>query len=96
MKHDIILRSANFGKSGATLERIDAARQHIDIALDVYPYAASSTVLRLDRCDKGLRILITWHWRGSDHTLRRDTRPCSGIRFEDRCSRWLNECSIAM
>ena len=50
----------NFGKSGPTLERIDAARRGLDIAMDVYPYAATSTVLRLDRCDTGLRILITW------------------------------------
>jgi N-acyl-D-amino-acid deacylase len=59
ISHHQLTGRKNFGKSGATLERIDAARQHIDIALDVYPYAASSTVLRLDRCDKGLRILIT-------------------------------------
>ena len=28
--------------------------------MDVYPYAASSTVLRLERCDAGLKILVTW------------------------------------
>lgn len=50
----------NFGKAGPTLARIDAARRDIEIGMDVYPYAATSTVLRLDRCDIGLEILITW------------------------------------
>ncbi len=51
---------ANFGKSLPSLARIDAARRGIDIGMDVYPYAASSTVLRLERCDTGIRILIAW------------------------------------
>ncbi|MER8433162.1 N-acyl-D-amino-acid deacylase family protein [Mesorhizobium caraganae] len=51
---------ANFGKSGPSLKRIDQARATMDIGMDVYPYAASSTVLRLERCDTGLKILITW------------------------------------
>ncbi|MFK0691071.1 amidohydrolase family protein [Mesorhizobium sp. IMUNJ 23033] len=51
---------ANFGKSGPSLKRIDRARQTMDIGMDVYPYAASSTVLRLERCDTGLKVLITW------------------------------------
>jgi N-acyl-D-amino-acid deacylase len=60
ISHHQVTGRDNFGKSGATLERFDAAQRDIDIAWDVYPYAASSTVLRLDRCDLGLRILITW------------------------------------
>ncbi len=51
---------ANFGKGRSSLARIDRARADIDIAMDAYPYAASSTVLRLERCDTGLRILISW------------------------------------
>ncbi len=51
---------ANFGKSRPSLDRIDRARQTMDIGMDVYPYAASSTVLRLERCDTGLKVLITW------------------------------------
>ncbi|RJT41269.1 D-aminoacylase [Mesorhizobium waimense] len=51
---------ANFGKSRPSLKRIDRARQTMDIGMDIYPYAASSTVLRLERCDTGLKILITW------------------------------------
>lgn len=51
---------ANFGKSLPSLARIDEARESLDIGMDVYPYAASSTVLRLERCDSGIRILVTW------------------------------------
>lgn len=72
----------NFGKSGPTLERIDAARRDIDIAMDVYPYAATSTVLRLDRCDTGLRILITW----SDSFPEMANREISDIAREWNCS----------
>jgi N-acyl-D-amino-acid deacylase len=50
----------NFGKAPATLARMEAARLKQEIALDCYPYAASSTVLKLERCDKGVRIVITW------------------------------------
>lgn len=50
----------NHGKAGPSLARIDAARQEMDIGMDVYPYAASSTNLRLERCDTGIRIIITW------------------------------------
>jgi N-acyl-D-amino-acid deacylase len=72
----------NFGKSGPTLKRIDAARRTMDIALDAYPYAASSTVLRLDRCDTGLRILITW----SDPFPQMANRELSDIARDWNCS----------
>lgn len=51
---------ANHGRSTPSLARVDEARAEIDVGMDVYPYAASSTVLRLERCDTGLRILIAW------------------------------------
>jgi N-acyl-D-amino-acid deacylase len=60
ISHHQVTGKVNFGKAPATLERIEAARATMEVALDCYPYAASSTVLRLDRCDKGVRILITW------------------------------------
>lgn len=60
LSHHQVTGRKNFGKSIATLARIDDARRHTPIALDAYPYDASSTVLRLDRCDTGVRILITW------------------------------------
>lgn len=60
ISHHQCTGKSNFGKAKSTLQRIDAVNQSIDVAFDVYPYAASSTVLRLERCDQGLRILITW------------------------------------
>ncbi|RIY02564.1 D-aminoacylase [Aureimonas flava] len=50
----------NFGKAAPTLSRIDEARRNMEIGVDCYPYAASSTVLKTQRCDKGVPILITW------------------------------------
>lgn len=50
----------NFGKAAATLRRLDAAAERLPLALDCYPYAASSTVLKPERCGIGVPILITW------------------------------------
>ncbi|RUU83020.1 amidohydrolase family protein [Mesorhizobium sp. M7A.F.Ca.MR.362.00.0.0] len=73
---------ANFGKSRPSLERIDQARETMDIGMDVYPYAASSTVLRLERCDTGLKILVTW----SDPHPELARREIADIAREWNCS----------
>lgn len=73
---------ANFGKSRPSLERIDRARETMDIGMDVYPYAASSTVLRLERCDTGLKILVTW----SDPHPEMARREIADIAREWNCS----------
>lgn len=72
----------NFGKSVPTLKRIDEARAAIDIGIDLYPYAASSTVLRLERCDTGVRILITW----SDPHPEMARRDIADIAREWNCT----------
>lgn len=51
---------ANWGRSVGTLRKIDRARSHQPIGLDVYPYAASSTVLMPELMDDQLRTRITW------------------------------------
>lgn len=51
---------ANHGKVATTLTRIDAARKSQRIALDVYPYVASSTVLTDDRVRNSAKVLVTW------------------------------------
>lgn len=50
----------NYGRSRETLPAIDAgaARQRVDF--DVYPYAASSTVLRLDNLREDVAVKVTW------------------------------------
>ncbi len=51
---------ANFGRTAETLPRIQAAMAGQEIGLDVYPYIASSTVLRVGRIEEALKVLITW------------------------------------
>src|SRR5690349_15266794 len=51
---------ANFGRTAETLPKIAAAMQGQEIGLDAYPYIASSTVLRTQRIEDSLRVLITW------------------------------------
>jgi len=51
---------ANFGRTQETLPKIAAAMQGQEIGLDAYPYIASSTVLRTQRIEDALKVLITW------------------------------------
>jgi N-acyl-D-amino-acid deacylase len=51
---------ANFGRTSETLPKIAAAMQGQEIGLDAYPYIASSTVLRTQRIEDSLKVLITW------------------------------------
>jgi N-acyl-D-amino-acid deacylase len=51
---------ANFGRTTETLPKITAAMQGQEIGLDAYPYIASSTVLRTQRIEDSLKVLITW------------------------------------
>ncbi|MDJ0936518.1 MAG: D-aminoacylase [Kiloniellales bacterium] len=50
----------NFGRSGETLARIDAARQGQPVGLDVYPYVAGSTMLASGRALNAERVIVTW------------------------------------
>ncbi len=50
----------NFGRSVATLARIEAARARQEVGLDVYPYTAGSTVLLPEMIEDNERIMITW------------------------------------
>ncbi len=50
----------NFGRSEHTLAMIDTAATHQEVALDAYPYAASSTVLLDDYMARAERVMIAW------------------------------------
>jgi N-acyl-D-amino-acid deacylase len=50
----------NHGRSPETLALIELTREAQPIALDCYPYIASSTVLRSDRLDQSSRVIVTW------------------------------------
>lgn len=50
----------NFGRTRDTLRKIEVARQSQEVGLDVYPYAAGSSVLLPGLFEEGVRVLITW------------------------------------
>jgi N-acyl-D-amino-acid deacylase len=50
----------NHGRSAETLPHIARAMAQQPVALDCYPYAASSTVLRADAVARSSRVIITW------------------------------------
>ncbi len=50
----------NFGRSRETLAMFDQARTRQPVAMDVYPYAASSTMLLDSYLEKAERIMIAW------------------------------------
>jgi len=51
---------ANHGKTRQSLAAIEAAMRAQRVALDAYPYAASSTVLRWDMAARASKTLVTW------------------------------------
>jgi len=60
ISHHQVSGAANFGRSARTLPLIAKARESHEIGLDVYPYNASSKTLDPQRCQPGVRVLITW------------------------------------
>jgi N-acyl-D-amino-acid deacylase len=60
ISHHKCVGLANHGRSGETLRLIDAARAKQKIGLGIYPYVASSTILKKDRVALSARTLITW------------------------------------
>lgn len=51
---------ANWGRTRETLPLIDALAARQDIAMDVYPYVAGSTVLREDLVDEVIDVMVSW------------------------------------
>lgn len=60
LSHHKVAGRANFGRSRETLALLEARRRAQPVAADVYPYAASSTVLEPDHLEQGSRVLVTW------------------------------------
>lgn len=84
LSHHKCIGEANWGKSKTTLEIIDAFSERAEVALDVYPYTASSTALLADKVRYAQRIIVT----ESEHHPE-----VSGWDFQDLCSHW--NCSAA-
>ncbi|MGL4635781.1 MAG: N-acyl-D-amino-acid deacylase family protein [Beijerinckiaceae bacterium] len=60
ISHHKCLFRRNWGRTKITLATIDKARSHQAVAMDVYPYTASSTVLTLDRVKNAERVIVAW------------------------------------
>lgn len=60
LSHHKVSGQRNFGRSRETLRQIAHAKTRQRIAFDVYPYAASSTMLNKSSWKDANRVLITW------------------------------------
>ena len=69
----------NFGHAPRTLGMIERARARQPVAIDAYPYNASSKVLDPARARPGVRILITW---STPHP------GCAGRALDDIAAGW--------
>jgi N-acyl-D-amino-acid deacylase len=69
----------NFGRSAETLPLLERAAARQDVAFDVYPYAAASTVLLPERVRPDVPVLITWS---------RPHPECAGRALADIARAW--------
>ncbi|WP_170550941.1 N-acyl-D-amino-acid deacylase family protein [Ruegeria atlantica] len=60
LSHHKCAGSRNFGKSKTTLAMIDAARAKAEVAMDVYPYTASSSALMERFIDAAKDVIVIW------------------------------------
>lgn len=60
ISHHKCVGPPNHGKSKVSLKMIDEASKAQTVGLDVYPYAASSTIIQPERVELCERVMITW------------------------------------
>jgi N-acyl-D-amino-acid deacylase len=72
----------NFGRMKETLPKFTEAMKQQQIAFDVYPYIAGSTILRSDMLDRAEKVLITW----SDKVAGLAGRDLKEVAQEMGCS----------
>lgn len=70
ISHHKLAGLANHGRSQETLPLIAAAMERQPVSLDVYPYNASSTVLRPEFVARAASILVTWSQPHPEHAGR--------------------------
>src|SRR5215470_15517686 len=73
---------ANFGRMKETLPKFSEAMKSQEIAFDVYPYIAGSTILRKEMLDRADKVLITW----SDAVKDVSGRDLKDVAHEMGCS----------
>ena len=79
LSHHKCAGSANWGRTLQTLPLVEKLAQQQELAMDVYPYTAGSTVLREDLVDGVIDILIT----------RSETHPeVAGRYLRDIAAEW--------
>jgi N-acyl-D-amino-acid deacylase len=80
---------ANWDRTLETLPLIDALGKRQDIAIDVYPYVAGSTVLREDLVDGVIDVMLTWSEPFPDVTgrLLADVAREWGVDQKEACGR---------
>ncbi|KAA0574120.1 D-aminoacylase [Azospirillum sp. Sh1] len=71
ISHHKCLGVSVWGRSVLTLAAIDAAAEMSDIALDAYPYTASSTVLLPEKLKRSSETWVTWSTPFPEATGRR-------------------------
>jgi N-acyl-D-amino-acid deacylase len=49
-----------WGRARAALQRIEEARTHQSVSFDIYPYDASSTMLRPERLAGARKVVVSW------------------------------------
>ena len=72
----------NYGRCRHTLELVERAMDGLEIGLDAYPYAATSTVIKPERCVPEIRIVISW----SNPHPEMTGRELSDIAHEWHCT----------
>ncbi|HZQ00797.1 MAG TPA: D-aminoacylase [Reyranella sp.] len=81
---------ANFGRMKQTLPKFSEAMKQQEIAFDVYPYVAGSTILRKDMLARADKVLISWSdsVKGvSGRDLRDIARELGCSTLEEACDR---------
>jgi N-acyl-D-amino-acid deacylase len=79
VSHHKVQGRTNFGRSKETLAYLDEAARSADVCVDCYPYAASSTVLRIDSARQASRVLVAWSKALPD---------CAGRFLDDLLAEW--------
>src|SRR5436190_3517705 len=80
---------ANFGRMTETLPKFSEAMKQQEIAFDVYPYVAGSTILRKDMLWRADKVLISWSdsVKGVSGRDLRDIAREMGCSVDEACDR---------